>query len=527
MQKGLTQKDYFLFNGVDAYREGNRIPENALYYAENSRFAGGRWASRKGYTEFGDALAGGTNIKGLVPYLRFPSGVETPYLVAYYDSQFERISVDDPNTTSTIVAAGWTAGDVDIEGVSYNGSLYVGNGVDDIGKIADTTWSTIASSPNARLLEVWAEKMWGVDNVAPSTVQYTATATASVPSNIEVWAGAGSGAQLIGKGGRIESLRTLNNKMYTFKQNQIDVFTSFYTDAAIPVPNMESISKNTGAVNNRATTIVENDIWFLAPNLEIRSLGQEANYFQDPRTQDMSSIIQRHKRDLDPDQSGAVAWYNEGLYKLALKENGSSQNNLLFVYDRDTGGWGFDRATSPQVACTAAGKSFFGVGGNSGQVYRDENGYSDNGFPMSWGGKSGLFDDGRSDMYKYARYLFVRGARSEDVVITIYLLGEDFERLSGEVHTIPEPTAAEIAAGGVVVEDDWGMVGDIVGGGGYTGAEAGAPPVYRFNYTFSVGSTARMFGIEVESSLLAQRAFIDEAKIKYIPRGDRYTPVNS
>lgn len=367
--------------------------------------------------------------------------------------------------------------------------------------------------------------MWAVDNVAPATAQYTATATASVPSNIEDWTGAGSGANLIGKGGRIENMTNLNDKLYFFKQDQIDVAASFYTDAAAPVLNLQPVTKTTGAVNNRAVSIVENDIWFLAPNLEVRSLGNEANYFEDTRTKDISFAIKRHKRDLDPDQSGSVSWYQDGIYKLSLKENGSSQNNLIFTYDRDVGGWGFDNGTSPQVACSVAGKSFFGVGGTSGQIYRDENGYSDNGFAMGWGGKTGLRDDGRPDMYKYGRYLYVRGARSEGVVITVKLLGEDFAVL--ETLTIPVPTAAEIAAGNTTVEDDWGTVGDIVGGGGYTGSESGAPPVYRFNYTFSTGSTARMFGAEVESSLLAQRAFIDEMRLKYIPRGDRYSEISA
>lgn len=524
MQQGLLQRDFFLFEGVNAYREGNRIPPDKLFYAENSRFAGGRWASRNGYTAFGDAQAGGTNIKGLTPYNRFPSGVETPYVVSYYNSTFYRYDVSSAANVS-VNPAGWAGGDINVEGVSYNGTLYVGNGTDLIGKITDTAWATVAGSPRVRLLETWAEKMWGVDNTAPATVQYTVTATAGVPGNIEDWAGAGSGAQLIGKGGRIESLKKLNEKLYTFKRDQIDVFTTFYTDAAAPVPNLEPVTKNTGAINHRGVTIVENDIWFLTPNLEIRSLGQEANYFQETRVEDMSYIIERHKRDLDPDQTAATAWYIDGIYKIALKENGSAQNNLLFTYDRDTGGWGFDKSTSPQVACTVDGKAFFGVGGNSGQIYRDENGYSDNGFSMSFAGKTGLSDDGRPDMYKYARYLYVRGARSEDVVITVYLLGEDFVRL--ETHTIPVPTAAEIAAANVAVDDDWGQVGDIVGGGGYTGSERGAPPVYRFNKTISVGSNDRMFGVEFQSSLLAQRIFIDEVKLKYIPRGDRYTPVDS
>lgn len=524
MQRGLIKSDFYLFNGTNALREGNRLPDDALYYAENSRFDGGRWGSRKGYTTFGNAQSSGTNIKGLVPYIRFPGGVETPYVVSYYNSTFYRYLISDATNTS-ITPTGWTAGDVDIEGVSYNGSSYFANGVDDIGKIDNTTWSTVTNSPNARLLAIWAEKMWAVDNVAPATAQYTSTATASTPSNIEVWTGGSSGANLIGKGGRIESMQNLNDKLYFFKRDQIDVGASFYTDAAAPVLNLQPISKNTGSVNNRATTIVENDIWFLAPNLEIRSLGNEANYFEDTRTKDMSNIIKRHKRDLDPDQSDAVSWYNDGLFKLAMKENGSSQNNLVFTYDRDTGGWDFDRATSPQVACTVDGKSFFGVGGTSGQIYRDENGYSDNGFAMGWGGKTGLKDDGRPDMYKYARYLYIRGARSENVVITAKLIGEDFAVL--ETLTIPVPTAAEIAAGDTTVDADWGTVGDIVGGGGYTGAESGAPPVYRFNYTFSIGSTARMFGVELESSLTAQRIFIDEIRLKYIPRGEKYTLIDA
>ena len=513
-----------LFDGTKAYFEGNRLPNNALWFAQNSRFPGGRWASRQGYSAFGDAQTGGTNVKGLIEYKRFPSGVAMPYLTAYYNSSFYRYDVSSAVDVS-IPATGWTAGDVAVEGVSYNSKLYVGNGVDLIGKIDDTTFSTIASSPRARLLETCFEKMWCVDNTAPATVQYTLTATASVPSNIETWTGAGTGGELIGKGGRVEALKTLDKQMYVFKKDIIDVFTGMDLSGTYPVPTREPISKNTGAVNNRAVTIVENDIWFLTPNMEIRSLGQEANYFQETRTKDMSEVINRYKRNLDPDQSGAVAWYVNRVFKLALKENGSSQNNIIFTYDWDTGGWGFDYMSSPQVACTIDGSAYFGVGGTSGIIYKDETGYSDNGSPMGWGGKTGLTDDGRPDMYKYARYLYVRGARSEDVVIKAYLLGEDFRRL--ETVTIEEPTAAQIAEGSVDVEDAWGQVGDIVGGTGYSGGEAGAPAVYRFNKMFSVSSTDRLFGIEFESTINGQRIFIDEAKLKYIPRPERYTPIDA
>jgi len=526
MQKGLIRHPFYLFEGVNAYREGNRTPKNTLFYAENSRFFGGRWMSRKGYSEFGDAQSGGTNIKGLMGYERFPSGVATPYVVSYYNEKFYRYDIATAADVE-INPAAWTTEDINVEGVSYNSNLYVADGVNLIGKINDTAFSTIADSPRARLLAVWAEKMWAVDNVAPATMQYSATATAAVPLNVEDWTTAGAtGAELLGKGGRIESVRVLDQKMYAFKRDDIEVFTTIDLSGANPRPVHEALSKGIGSISHRATTIVDNnDIWFLSPNLEINSLGSVSGYFENTRARDISAVIQRYKRDLDSDQTEAVGWYENGLYKLALKENGSSQNNILFVFDKETGGWSFDRATSPQVAETINGVALFGVGGNSGQIYRDESGYSDNGFPMAWSGRTGLVDDGRADLFKYARYLFVRGVRSEGAVITVRLLGEDFEQL--EEHTIPAPTDEEIAAGGIEIEDAWRQVGDIVGSDGFQGDNTGSPAVYRFNYRFSVSSTARMFGAEIASSLLAQVAAIDEIELKYIPRPDKYGIINA
>lgn len=514
-QKNLIRHDFFLFNGVSAYTEANKTPEDKLYYAENSRFAGGRWGNSQGYVAF-DTFTGGTNIKGLLEYQRFPSGVETDYLVAYYNSQFERI--DEDGVSTSIAATGWTGGDVAVEGVSYNGNLYVCNGVDDIGKIADTTFSTVVDSPNARLLEEWGEKLWAVDNVAPASVQYTRTATASTPANIEDWTTVGAaGAELIGKGGRIESIRRLKNKFYCFKNNWIEEFYEFDYSGANPVPRHLPISQTTGAVNHRACIVVENDIWFLTPDLQIRSLGQEANYQTDPRVADLSSVVDRYKRTLDPDQSGACAIYDENkVFKLALKSQNSSQNDVIFTYDYEARGWGFDKHTSPTDYAKVGKNSYFCVGGTNGIVYKDNTGYSANSTPMSFTGKTGLKDDGVPDLKKYARKFYIRGARSEDLAFDAILVGEDYEVL--ETHTVTAPTVAEIAAGAVAVDGLAGQVGDIVGEEGYTGGETGLPPVYRFHREFSCGSNARMFGCIINTFVRGQRIFIDDIKLKYIPR---------
>lgn len=525
MQKGLIKHDFYLFDGVNAHGEGNRNPANTLFYAQNSRFDGGRWSSRMGYEAFGEELTGGTNIKGLIKYDRFPSGIENEYVVSYYGSNFYRHDLVTGVQTQ-IVPAGWTAADVSVEGTSYNSDLYVGDGINLIGKISDTTFSTVANSPSARLIEEFGEKLWAVDNVAPATAQYSATASASTPANIEDWITPGaSGAELIGKGGRIESMRKLNTALYFFKNDSIDRCTGFDLSGANPRPIMEPVTKIGGVLSHRSTIVVENDIWFLTPELEIRSLGQQSGFFQEARTNDLSVVIQRYKSNLDSDQSGAVAVYNKKIYKLWLKEVGSSQNNVAFTYDTNTNLWNFDRSTSPTAAIVVGDSSYFCVDGTSGFLYKDSVGYSDNGFAIGWSGKSLLADDGRPDLSKRARYVYVRGMRSEGVIINAYLVGEDYAKL--ESFTIPAPTASEIANASSQVGGLNQPPGDIVGDEGYTGTEPGGPMMYRFNYVQSVHSLGRMYGIELQAGLNGGRLAIDEVKLKYIPLPESYYPVNS
>lgn len=539
MQRGASPHSYYVFNGVNAYSESNRNPHDTLYYAQNSRFSGGRWGSRPGYGAFGDVQAGGVHPRGLLTYTRFPGGVQVDYVIMYYNSNFYRYDLTTGVSTVIVPPGTWLGGDISVEGDSYNGVLYVCNGSDRVHKITDLTMVEVTNSPRARILEDFGEKMWGIDNVAPATAQYTVTASAATPANIEDWTtgGGASGAQLFGQGGILTSMRKLSQELYFFKQDKIDRCTGFDVTGAEPRPLIEPVTKTGGALNHRSTCKVENDLWFVTPGtFEIRSMGKEAGYFNDTRTEDLSKILQRYKINLDPDQSKATATYNNKIYKLSLQERGSSQNNLDFVYDYNGGAWDFDRSTARLINTVASGNAFFTTDGNSGTLYKDETDYSDNGFPIAWSGKTQLADDliagahsrrfiPRADVFKRARYVFTRGARSQNVIITVFLYGDDFAILDS--WTIPAPTSAEIAAANSTIGGLNGQVGDIVGESGYQGTELGVPPVYRFHDNHSTSFISRLFGIGYSANLIGQRVAIDEAKITYIPLPESYQGITS
>jgi hypothetical protein len=521
MQKGLTKHDFYLFKGVNAFGEENRIPSDSLFYAENCRFDGYRLTNRMGYQAFYEELTGGTNIKGLINYPVYDHLTgNKEYLLAYYNSLFHRID-PDTSTKVQITPTGWTATDTEVSGISYRDKVYVcDGGTNLIGKIDDETFSVVADSPKAMFLETWLEKLWTVSSDAVSTVRYSRTATASNPEYIEDWTTIGaSGGELIGSGGRLTGLKKLQTRLYAFKEDAIEQFSDFDLSGDIPVPVHSPLAVTAGAIGQKSITLVENDIWFLTPNLEIRRIGQEVNYSSDsPRTRDMSNTLARYKKQLDPDQSGAVAVYHKGIYKLSLKTMGSASNNIKFIWDFNSKQWSFDKDTSQTAYCINSGNLYFVTDGLSEKIYRDNVGYSDNGFAMSWTASTSLVDDGAPDVKKHARYLIVRGERSEGAVITVNLLGEDQAVL--ETHIVPAPTPAEMATVDREVEDAYGLIGDdLVGGFGFNGESTDGPATYRFNAKFSCNSNSRMFGIKFSSSLNAKKVAIDEAKLYYIPRG--------
>lgn len=523
-QKNLQIFNLLKFGTVDSYHKKNRLPPENLSYAQNARQDAGFIKGRKGFTKvFDTELTGGTNIKCLTQYPYNSGGTQTNRTVFYYHGDFYYYSPGD--VAPTLITDTWTS-DLDTEAVAYNNVLYVTNGTDPFAKISNTIFALVTGAPLATVVETWADKMWaaGVAS-APFTLYYSATATASVPANIEDWTTTGaSGAELIGKSGKITGLKTFQNTLYIFKEDEIYFIETLDLTGTYPQPVVRLYPVTGGAINQQCVTVVNNDVWFLTKSLQIRSLGLEASYLGQSRTKQISFIIQNYIDQLDPNQSTACMTFYKGIFKLSLRTSGNASNDFIIVWDTINDSYTIDRGPSSQRYAVINGNLYFVSPGTSGQVYQDENGFSDNQSNYSFQVKTRLSDLNRPDVYKRARYVYLRGARSAGVTTVVDLLGEDDEVL--ETFTVDPPTASEIAGTTVDAQGQWGggqIGGDILGGSGSIPTPDG-PAIYRYNVKFSSNSIDRMFGVGVAAGITGQRIEIEQLQIHYIPLSESYTP---
>ena len=130
---------------------------------------------------------------------------------------------------------------------------------------------------------------------------------------------------------------------------------------------------------------VENDIYYLSPKKEIKSIKRGFSDTLSIMTTPLSTKIQNFLNDeVDDDLSSAFSYYDEvnKLYKLHLRPKGGTTNLLTIVGDMrkiDQGGapaWYIDDARPFSCGIYYQGKSFVGAE-QIGQVYNDEEGTAD------------------------------------------------------------------------------------------------------------------------------------------------------
>jgi hypothetical protein len=301
----------------------------------------------------------------------------------------------------------------------------------------------IADIPKGTMIEFAWEKMW-ITGVAGSeaTLFGSRTATATNPTYVEDHT-TGAQVELVGKGGRNTALRFLRDTLYIFKADSIHSVKPNYLDSTTTLYVPQPYSTTGGAVNNRSTVVVENDIWFLTPDNEIRSLGSAASY-NDPRTRDISAIIKKIKDTLAPDQTPyAVAHYSNGRYTLALAEKNSPCANIVITYNFINRGFGIDRFPSVKQWANVGDKVFM-VTKDSGQLYRDRTGYSFGGdFEIPFEVRLPFDDLGSPNLNWRGRRVYIRGSRSRGVALTVRLYRGNYDTYTDFI--LPEPTAADMA----------------------------------------------------------------------------------
>lgn len=527
MQEGLTWFELDGFNGVWNWEIDSRIPKDKLFDALNLEFQGGRWQVAQGVTGYLPALTGGTDIKGLFYYPYQDMGVNTNYLLQYYNSQFYEINVD--NDTRSLIAGTTFSVDEDIGGIPYNNEFFIVSPNNGMGYIDGATWGNTFDGvpPAGSMLEVNSEKLWcaGVPGF-PSVIYYSRTATAANPEYIKDWTD-GAGSALIGKGGYITAIKNLKATLYVFKNDGIYYLSNWDFSGDFPIPIFDVYAVTAGAINNKCVVQVENDLWFLTPSLEVRSLGSVAQYINDTRTSDVSLAIKNFIKTLATDQSEASMEYFDKVLKITLKTTESSTNNWVFTYDFNDNDWSIKRIASVKDWVNDSKRDYF-IEPFSGQLYIDDSGYSKNGLPYAWNGKTLMVDLGVPYQDKRLRYIEIYCARSPGQTINACVYTDSYEDPAPTCWLLEPPTIDEI---GIVSSDGDGQFGNSQFGGvvfGGTGAESTLEPdIFRRRFLLDVSITGRMFGLELFDSVNGTRVEIYAIRFGLIPLPVINSPVTN
>uniref|UniRef100_A0A6M3J709 Uncharacterized protein n=1 Tax=viral metagenome TaxID=1070528 RepID=A0A6M3J709_9ZZZZ len=509
----ITNVNFTEFKGLANYRASNRSDNRYAYYGKNCYFDQGKIKSSPGHDPFLTALTGGTNYRRLSKYEYNTGGVTTEYLATLYNKEW--YVVDTENGSRTALSAGLST-DEDTDCAQYINTLYTVSPTVGGGKISDpTTYSAVATMPLGSMIEFAWEKMW-VSGVigAEATVYGSRTATASNIGYVEDFS-TNAQTELVGKGGKNTALRFLKDTLYVFKKDSIHFIKPQVVDSSTTLYLPKPFSVTGGAVNQKSTIVVENDIWFLTPDLQIRALGGVADYGDDPRTRDISSVIRNIKNDLAVDQgSVARAHYHDSIYTIALAEKGSPYANIVVNYNVENGGFGIDRFPSVSEWATVNNKVFMATVG-SGQLYRDRFGYSFGGnFEIPFEVHLAFTDFQRPDLNYRNRRIYIRGARSKGVALTIRLYRGNYNTYSDYI--IPEPTATEMDESSVSSPIGSVQFGEKPFGGSSVKA-SDQPAVFTFEKHISTSKISNMFAVGIFAELNGQRVEIDQLELGILP----------
>jgi len=426
------------------------------------------------------------------------------------------ITSGSPPSTSQITETSTNGVGTDISGDGSFGGLgcNVGEGVVTLVNIP----------PVGTMLEIAAEKMWSAgDPLNRNLLTYSRTATAGNPEHIRDYTN-GSGKTLVGDGGVITGLKKLKNTLYVFKEDSIYYLSSWDTSGPYAIPLFEPYAVTGGCINPRCVVQVENDLWFMNRNLQLRSLGAVAQYISDTRTTDVSLAIKRFLDNLDSSQPFAAMSYFKNVLKVSLRTKGSFWNDWVLTYDFNNGGYSVERLKPIKMwAETPSQRYFCESADSSGKLFKDSIGYSMDGEAFSFSGRTGMVDAGDASINKRLRYVKIYCGRSDEMELNLSVYKDSYGNLASSSKVLAMPTIAEMGGvptttGGAFGEEDFGE--EVWGGSGEL-ETSDVLPIYRKVFPVDQNLTGRMFGIEINGTIYGTRAEIYMIELGLIPLPDK------
>lgn len=440
------------------------------------------------------------------------------------------VTITDPNGTKAVAIPIFAINNIALQtsGSSYSSAptiiIDAPTGPAPLVQATATIAFTTGTPPAGSMMEANAGKIWVAGGgTNPAVVYYNRTATADHPEYARDWVN-GAGRALVGEGGYITALKNLKNVLYVFKNNAIHYLTGFNTSGPYPIPTFDIYAVTSGAVNSKCVVQVENDLWFLNAQGEIRSLGAIAGFINDNRTQDVSIAIKRYMQALSQNFSNAAMSYQNKLLKVSHRTVNSPTNNWEFTYDFNDFGYSIKQMVGVKQYVVTGNRRFFSEDGTSGQLYEDDAAYTQGGLPFTWKGYSLMVDVGRPDLYKRLRYVSIHLARTAGQAVTLDVYQDNFVNAPAQ-YTLAAPSLAETGTPTFNTNGVYGMTTfGTAPWGGNSGITSNNPTLYRKLFKVDINQTAKQFSIGLEAVVNGGIINVEEIILQYITLPERYRP---
>jgi hypothetical protein len=231
---------------------------------------------------------------------------------------------------------------------------------------------------------------------------------------------AGGGVSTFPDGGDpIRSLESLENSLIVFKENSVWQYTWV---SGSPVKTEIVKFQNAGCGVNNATVVGDNDVLFVSPDNNIRSLGREINY-DGLRVDYIGDAINGTTKNMDMSEA-RMFFHNKKLYVAGKNRTGDAFNNVVLVYDMTYKAWSRYTGMNIGGAFVYEDNLYFGSS-NDDNTHKALDGWTDNGAAVASYWQSKQFTYALPHEAKKMRWLYLEGYISTATTLYVDLTFDD------------------------------------------------------------------------------------------------------
>lgn len=333
--------------GVDAHERPDKIgPSYMTDESRNVRLDGMRYGPRKGYISFANEKTGGSKVHQVSVYDRNLAADDR--LIMFYNNKIWSIEPESESTWTEISQSYITDG-TNINTVSFGDWLFVFNGVDRPIRVAGSTASQPFTKPDSLTAANFVPAFGEIYNgslfvagvpTAPNTVFISKVSTSASQEDVYDFSGSlntyGSSNELLFKS-RVTAIKKLSDALVIFTIDEAYYVPGIREFGSSVTFNIQPIGGSQGAVSHKSTSVVENDIYYLTPQKEIRSIRRGFSDTLSMITTPLSEIIQDFLDESISQSyiSNSFSVYNpiEKEYHLVYTKDGDSSNTMRIVAD--------------------------------------------------------------------------------------------------------------------------------------------------------------------------------------------------